>query len=78
MIFLIRDWNQEPDWEGFGGGFNYMQEQARLTKSFEKILEAFEETKCFLLQHPGLKVSASGSTSAINISGKMQNRKSVF
>jgi len=70
MIFLIRDWNQEPGWERFKGGCQYMQEQTKLSSSFGKIVEAFEETNCFLLQHPGLKVSGSGTTSAIKIAGK--------
>jgi len=68
-MFLIRDWDQEPEWTGFNGGFQYMQEQSKLTSSFGKIQEAFEETKCFLLQHPGRKVSGSGSASSIKIAG---------
>ena len=70
MMFLVRDWTMEPDWKGFEGGDEYMQEQSSQTTSFGNIRDAFEDAKCFLLKHPGLKVSSSGSVSQIKIAGK--------
>ena len=68
-MFLIRDWNQEPGWAGFRGGSEYLKEQYDLTRSLGNILEAFESTNCFLLQHPGQKVAGSGEASTIHIAG---------
>ena len=46
-----------------------MREQSSKTTSFGNIQEAFEYTKCFLLKHPGKKVSSSGAASQIKIAG---------
>ena len=59
----------EPEWTGFEGGYEYMREQSSQTSSFGNIREAFEKTRCFLLKHPGLKVSSSGAASQIKIAG---------
>jgi len=69
MMFLIRDWTQEPEWSGFEGGSKYKNEQTSLTSSFGIIQKAFEKTECFLLQPPGQKVAGSGMASTINIAG---------
>lgn len=68
LLFLVRDWGVPYDYSfGFEGGSKYVQKEFfDCSNSKEQhqslrnhIQSCFEEIDCFLMPHPGLKVSAS-------------------
>jgi atlastin len=67
LIFLIRDWpNQEEYDYGFKGGNDYLKEevlkidedhQPNMKELRRNVKKPFEIMECFLMPHPGFKVS---------------------